>query len=226
MSFWSWPSIHHYQLTPHQLHLWFFIFPEKSAQLKLMRKHLLLKILNHYTQMECIKLEHNPQGKPFVFNHSLQFNLSHSKNFMLLGLQQVDPLGLDLESLHPRDISTFAEYFWGKEWYLKELDRCPDYLKLLGFYHAWTQTEAWVKYHGATVFRHPPFHPKPLPPPMQTFINNEKQLQLISFMPQPGLCASICTPKNIQTLATKTIDLNDPKQAQIWLADLEGYDAN
>jgi len=202
MRFWTWPTIKSYQILPHQLHVWLFVLPIKFH--KSIRQQLFNKLLTHY-HPHPYQITTNAQGKPYMLASPLQFNISHSQNLLMIGLQMHQPLGLDLEFIKPRDIHHFAQRFWGNDWD-QNLKTYPPYLRRLGFYHAWTQTEAWVKYHGASVFRYPPFTPNCFPLPLQKKI---KDFQVLSFMPRPNVLASICTSSMIQEVLGSTLEIKN-----------------
>lgn len=217
MRFWTWPSIHSYKIPANHLHLWLFTLPDGGQ--KRWRQQLLAKLLTHY-HPKPHQIATNPQGKPYLIDSALQFNVSHSQNLLLIGLQMHHPLGLDLEFIKTRDIHHFAERFWGKTWCQQQLFNYPQYLRLLGFYHAWTQTEAWVKYHGASVFRYPPFCPQIFPLPLQ---QNIGAIQLLTFMPQPKVLTSICTSDQVQSIQTFSIEIKDQDSMDRLLTQAHWY---
>lgn len=95
-----------------------------------------------------ISISFNDFGKPFLSKHSyIHFNISHSKNIILIGLGCA-PLGVDVE-YHNSSIdflelakSVFSNHEIDqlKEWKGKNLEN--------GFYNIWTKKESYIKAIG------------------------------------------------------------------------------
>lgn len=113
---------------------------------------LLRSILAQHTQQrpQELALGYFSQGKPFIQNSSLHFNLAHSGDYCLIGISKEDMIGVDIERSH----------FSGKAYYdiAKRFFTPREYTALLHtpisqsealFYHMWTQKESFLKAIGA-----------------------------------------------------------------------------
>ncbi len=89
------------------------------------------------------------QGKPFLPNQNLQFNLAHSGDYCIIALCLNDRIGVDIERCsHPhKAYYDIAKRFFTPAEY-RALSHCPlDEGERL-FYHIWTQKEAFLKAIG------------------------------------------------------------------------------
>lgn len=88
------------------------------------------------------------QGKPFLQNSNLAFNLSHSRDLAVLGISQAGPLGIDLEFIdRAADIAGLARtcLTQGEADVLAAL---PEVARLARFFAFWTAKEARMKLTG------------------------------------------------------------------------------
>ena len=89
-----------------------------------------------------------PQGKPGLPGEPLQFNLSHSENTGMLGVTRQMAIGVDVEAIKP-DVearSLAAQFFSARE--RDDLFALPEGRIQDGFFHLWTQKEAYLKGRG------------------------------------------------------------------------------
>jgi 4'-phosphopantetheinyl transferase len=133
---------------------------EKDKNISVISHACLRTILGRYLQKEPRALEFllNEYGKPAIKSEhlnsasSLQFNLSHSGRFILLGISQDQPIGVDIEQMIEQD--NFAElvcrYFSAHE-HQQFQHLLPDQ-QLFGFYRAWTRKEAFLKAIGKGLY--------------------------------------------------------------------------
>ncbi len=96
----------------------------------------------------------NAWGKPELTDnpHNLQFNVSHSKDKVLIGVTKARCLGVDIEYMnHARDFKKIAEnYFHTLEWHddaFQHDDELGTY-SATRFYKLWTLKEALTKAEG------------------------------------------------------------------------------
>lgn len=203
-AFQQWPKIDNYHLRANEAHLWQIELPlaHMNARFKALAKtkEERLKILRHilglYIGNDDFKIIQNAKGKPKLANDALEFNLSHSNNKMLLALTHL-PLGIDLEFMKKRDIEQFSLRFWGHDFYQKEIDALPWHFRTIAFYTAWTQTEAWVKAHGQTIFQFDDWSPKNL---LQRSFSSPSNHLFVSFMPWANFMATLCLPSSTQII--------------------------
>ncbi|OSX93232.1 4'-phosphopantetheinyl transferase family protein [Bacillus mycoides] len=116
----------------------------EDKQRSLLSNHLLIKLLNVYTQKK-IKISKNEYGKKYLTNNEVFFNISHSGNWVLLGISDHE-IGVDIEKIEPLDYIGLSTFFSEPEQdYLKSLH--IEYLKN-EFYRIWTANESYVKFLG------------------------------------------------------------------------------
>ncbi len=201
--------IHSYTLTDDIVHVWCIRLPinrapprfEKLQQLKLKRREILYDILQKYLSIHPI-ISETTSGKPFVSNHAIEFNMTHSGQLLMIALHASQPIGIDLEKLKQRDFIQFGTRFWGEAFVQQHLHLQHPALLPLTFFQAWTQTEAWVKQKGQTIFQFEDFTPKP-----QQMVLHQNQ-QVINFVPQIGYMACICMPQSIQNIHFQYQDMS------------------
>lgn len=100
----------------------------------------------------AIEFKYSSYGKPSLAGDwataGLQFNLSHSQNLALFALAAQNPVGVDVEEIHP--VPNLAELvdlvFSTAE--AGELRRLPDEEKEKTFFRIWTRKEACLKATG------------------------------------------------------------------------------
>ncbi|RYZ91901.1 MAG: 4'-phosphopantetheinyl transferase superfamily protein [Moraxellaceae bacterium] len=101
---------------------------------------------------EKLIFAHEPAGKPYLLgvDFPLYFNLSHSKNFMALGVSKHTPIGIDIEVSKKRNIMDVAErYFHHEE--ITRLRNCDPTTQQQLFFSLWTLKEALFKALGSGI---------------------------------------------------------------------------
>lgn len=127
--------------------------PEKRASFLAGRASLrviLAKYLHHLPQ--AIRFEYNEIGKPFLANSkcvsNIRFNLSHSGQWMVIGVSKEADLGVDIEEVRPvQKIWALDKLFTFEE--RESFAELPENEKDAAFIAAWTEKEAAVKVNGA-----------------------------------------------------------------------------
>ena len=129
-----------------------FINPKDADRFVLCRG-LLRRILADYLDRAPASLcfEHNANGKPFLEDSALHFNVSHSRDRMLVAVTDGRAVGVDIE--YRRDgvpMDSIAQ-----RWFAPE-ER--DFFQRLenpgtGFFDIWAKKEAYVKALGQGIFR-------------------------------------------------------------------------
>ena len=96
-----------------------------------------------------IAITEGPQGKPEISGSTLQFNVAHSKDTILIALTRNNPIGVDVEYLdRPTDLMDVAQAnFTAGETASLQAVANPDARRKL-FYTYWTRKEAIVKADG------------------------------------------------------------------------------
>ena len=101
-----------------------------------------------------IAFGHNYYGKPFVLNHkthtasNIQFNVSHSGEYIVIALSQGVPVGIDIEQItNDIEFLEIAQNFFSPVEYA-ELIKQPVIEQCKAFFHIWTRKEAYIKAKG------------------------------------------------------------------------------
>jgi len=94
-----------------------------------------------------IQFDFHPLGKPYLKDSSLQFNLSHSGDYALLGVQQETAIGVDIELMAPRDYIGLANHVFSAE-EINVVESQSETNRATYFYRIWAQKEAYIKYTG------------------------------------------------------------------------------
>ena len=113
---------------------------------------LLRKVLAFYTGLPSGSLEfaRRAQGKPYLVNSPLYFNLSHSGNFAALAVSTVGEIGIDIETIRLRNFLAIAErYYHADE--LQQLLATPEEEQEQLFFKLWTLKEAFFKATGGGI---------------------------------------------------------------------------
>ena len=124
-----------------------FATPKLQDYFALTRGHLRLtlgKLLN--ADPEKLEFIYNEFGKPFLKNHSLQFNLAHSKDYCVIATSHT-LVGVDIEyceNTHKPHLDIAKRFFTQREFQAIETAQDPELL----FFHIWTQKEAFLKAIG------------------------------------------------------------------------------
>jgi 4'-phosphopantetheinyl transferase len=91
---------------------------------------------------------YNKQGKPFLVNSNIQFNLSHSNNTALIAMTHAIPVGVDIERIDSKhEVKAIAERFFTRHEYetLASLNKEDE---VQAFFALWTRKEAFLKAIG------------------------------------------------------------------------------
>lgn len=142
-----------YLLNPNEIHVWTSgNFNPKNTPFKTKMRS---EILSLYTKIQPKNLDFskNKNGKPFLKNSPLNFNISHSKRHMVIAISH-NPIGIDTEFKKEARYIQIAERFFSKEEssFLKTLTNTI-HLKS-HFYSIWTQKEAYSKAKGDKLISH------------------------------------------------------------------------
>jgi 4'-phosphopantetheinyl transferase len=95
-----------------------------------------------------LKFSVNEYGKPFLPEHDLGFNLSHSGEYALIAVTRGRNIGVDVEQIRADvEIEKLASrYFSPRE--VSELMALPPERRIIAFYNCWTRKEAYIKAQG------------------------------------------------------------------------------
>lgn len=143
-----------------------------------------------------VKFEYGPHGKPKVAGQEVEFNMSHSGDYVVLAISD-DTIGIDVES-KKQDRLHIAKRFFCDEEYSDIMSRDGQRQQERRFLELWTMKEAAVKYLGTG-----------LQTGFDTFlIENEKGFDCVSrtdfsqgeqvwfstlFLDEEKYCVSVCS---------------------------------
>lgn len=109
-----------------------------------------LMIKNYYLTAGYSELNflYNANGKPYIENNPIFFNISHSKNIVAVGFDHKNELGIDIEKIEDidNDIINILYSNIEKEKYKNIL------LDKNIFYKAWTMKESYAKMLGLGLY--------------------------------------------------------------------------
>ncbi len=127
-------------------------------QHKLMRQRIRphkanASLLGHVLLAEALKRNHLPvglhdllytaEGRPYM-NLGIDFNISHSEEYVVCALSTEHRLGIDIEYIRPVELEQRSWCFNPQEW--QQIQLAPQPIRQ--FYGFWTQKEAAVKADG------------------------------------------------------------------------------
>ena len=152
-------------------------------------KLILSKYLKGMTPLDCHFFE-NAYGKPKLsLDTNLEFNLSHSGNFGLLGISYQHPIGIDLEIHATRPFEDVAQTCFSNT-EIEFLKKQPHYLKSLSFFNIWSQKEAFIKAIGMGLSYPTTSFTVTALPPSKNLIPSP--WQMTRFTPHLGYSGAIC----------------------------------
>jgi 4'-phosphopantetheinyl transferase len=113
---------------------------------RLILKQLLSGYLN--TPGRQINIALHAHGKPYLPDHHLFFNLSHTGLHLAIAISNVDNIGIDIERVNPKkDVLRLAKRFFTPAEH-RYLNTLPAEQQHQAFYQLWTKKEAFVKAVG------------------------------------------------------------------------------
>lgn len=124
---------------------------ERDRKRFIAARGLLRYVLSAYLNKaaEKIAFQYGPQGKPTVADTTVQFNVSHSNDRILIGVGYHHPLGVDVEHM-TRTIeidSIAARFFTARE--ARQIQALGGNAQRRAFFNVWTRKEALLKTMGS-----------------------------------------------------------------------------
>lgn len=97
---------------------------------------------------KSIIFKKTPNDKPYLSGLPIHFNISHSKNYVIIGITKLATLGVDVEFIN-RDfeITKLSRRFFSQE-EAKQVNDSLNTDPYMSFYKCWTKKEAFIKAHG------------------------------------------------------------------------------
>lgn len=137
-------------LGEEEIHVWVFFDHDEGGRARPGTQQRLRETLAAYlsTDPGALRLERGAQGKPYLADGSLQFNISHSGRTLLIGLSRTQALGVDIESSErARPYRNIAQrYFTAGE--AAALAALPEDRLRRSFLDLWSAKEAVLKAIG------------------------------------------------------------------------------
>lgn len=172
---WGAPPIN-LELPPHQVHVWRgqLGFPEElldslhkclsqeekeraerfhfpADRNRYIAAHGMLRhVLGRYLHCapDQLVFASNEHGKPMLPSRALEFNLSHSGDFVLIAVTRAMRVGVDVESIRSGiSSSVIAQRYFSKAEFA-ELQSLPLRQRESAFFTCWTRKEAYIKAQG------------------------------------------------------------------------------
>ncbi len=119
----------------------------KAAEQTLLGKILLKYAFHHLGfsfQLDDIQLE--KKDRPFI-HHNIDFNLSHSGDYVLLAITANQKIGIDVEKHRTVSKELFQRYFSEQEWHTIQNAAHPN----IAFFDFWVMKESAIKCDGRGV---------------------------------------------------------------------------
>ena len=147
----------------------------QDQQASVLGRMLLIYGLSDYYGIEIdgFDILIDEDGKPYLKNHKIEFNISHSGDLVICTFCKMQRVGIDIEQIKDIQIADFYDQMTDVE--SSNIQNSKD--QKLAFYNYWTQKEAVLKAHG-----------KGLSVPLKSFevIENKTQLYKDKWYLLPG----------------------------------------
>jgi len=186
-----------------------YIFKKHQLRYGACRK-LLKIILGSYLNKPAkdIIIETTANGKPYLSAKPFYFNLSHSDDYMFLGICKNFDVGVDIECLKKRNFIGLAKHSFSKQESIAVRDALDDDLEQI-FYKIWCQKEAFIKLDGRGLQY--PLKDFSVNPIAQGDLLNLKDGEqndylLKTYLSAPGLFAAYCVKNSSIKVEVKFFD--------------------
>jgi len=162
-------------------------------------KALLRSALARVKSFESLKdVLYEDNGKPYL--KTIDFNISHSANRVLLAFSQQGKLGIDVEQIKPIVLADFRSFFTNEEWLDIENNTEPFHR----FYWYWTRKESIIKALGITLAY---LHQIEIDPTQDYFVDKGKKWFLRDLDLSGHFVGSICTEFVIDKLVFESVSV-------------------
>lgn len=118
------------------------VFNNKNVFIEL----ALIKILEEYQKIDIpLDIYSNNNGKIYLNNFKYYFNISHSKDYLLIGISDKE-IGVDIEFLDNHHLKLSKKIM--NDYLFKYYTNLEDDKKIRFFYKVWTLKESYIKNKG------------------------------------------------------------------------------
>lgn len=139
-------------LSPHERDKAARLQREADRQSSIVARGALRVLLSGYTGIPAseIQFDYSENGKPHVADAEVEFNVSHSGEWVVLAFGRDRSIGVDIEQIkRAMDVNAIAaRYFSPQEMEWVEKSGDPH----TAFFQLWARKEAYVKACGSTLF--------------------------------------------------------------------------
>ena len=126
---------------------------ESDRQSSIAARSALRILLSQYTGLPAVDIVFNysENGKPHVSDSDVDFNVSHSGDWVVLAFGRNRSIGVDIEKIkREMDVLAIASrYFTPEE--VEDIEKADD--QHVTFFQLWARKEAYVKACGSALFR-------------------------------------------------------------------------
>ena len=134
-----------------------YSFKFYEDRMRCMTGKILTKLLlAHYLEVDCLDIQicYEKNGKPYHMpikdKRLIQFNVSHSGEFVFMGFAYEKRIGVDIEKINLSfQYQCISDKFFSK----KEIEDINKSKNIEKFYNLWTAKEAYVKAIGKGLFK-------------------------------------------------------------------------
>lgn len=97
---------------------------------------------------ESLRFQYTSHGKPYIENCAIEFNISHSGNWVLFAFTRSAEVGVDIEQMRPLpDMQEVAKHHFAASEFA-QWEATPELNRLEAFYQCWTRKESFIKALG------------------------------------------------------------------------------
>jgi 4'-phosphopantetheinyl transferase len=89
-------------------------------------------------------LKYGEFGKPYFYGYEMDFNISHSGEYIVGAITESGKIGIDIEKVNLVPIQEYRDCFSDAEWNAIQISNDPT----RHFYSAWTKKESLLKAYG------------------------------------------------------------------------------
>jgi len=90
------------------------------------------------------QIQFTPYHRPYLPESCIDFNLSHSGNYVICALSDTTRLGIDIEQMKPVNMEHFTDFMTPEE--IAAINTAPQ--PVIAFYKYWTKKESILKANG------------------------------------------------------------------------------